>query len=194
MSDKKLLIIPVRPYENVHLIVPEVHMDRRGSFHESYNKKIYEQIGIKDGFVQDNFSISKKGVLRGMHYQWDRPLEKLITVVRGSVLDIITDLRHGSPTYGESAMMELSEHNKHQLWLPAGFAHGFLANEDDTTVYYKYSCYYNKHGEGVINPLDKDLSLNWRGSVPWEISERDRSGLSFEEYTKDPKFYYKEKE
>ena len=183
----------VEPYEDVYLIVPSVHMDKRGSFHESYNREVYRTAGIHDTFVQDNFSISKKGVLRGMHYQWDGPLGKLITVIRGSVLDMIVDIRYGSPTYGQATSIQLSEYNKHQLWLPSGFAHGFLASEDNTTVYYKYNCSYNKQGEGVINPLDKQLSLDWRGSVPWEISERDRLGLSFEEYTKNPKFYYKEK-
>jgi dTDP-4-dehydrorhamnose 3,5-epimerase len=183
----------VEPYDNVYLITPTVHKDNRGSFHESYNRFSYEEVGICCDFVQDNFSVSKKGVLRGLHYQWAGPLGKLVTVIRGSITDIIVDIRHGSPTYGKQKMMELSEYNKQQLWVPPGFAHGFLSREDKTTVYYKYSCYYNRAGEGVINPLDTTLSIDWRGAVPWEISERDRSGQSFEKYSKEPKFYYKEK-
>ncbi|MCX6799951.1 MAG: dTDP-4-dehydrorhamnose 3,5-epimerase, partial [Candidatus Falkowbacteria bacterium] len=133
----------------VLVIEPQVFSDERGFFIESYNNLKYEQAGIKEKFVQDNLSKSKKGVLRGLHFQRSPHAQgKLVQVIKGRVMDVVVDIRYGSPTYGEHISVELSEENKKQIWIPAGFAHGFIALEDDTIFYYKCTDFYNKEFEG----------------------------------------------
>jgi dTDP-4-dehydrorhamnose 3,5-epimerase len=160
--------------------------DSRGYFQETFNKKISSEIGCK--FVQDNESVSSKGVIRGMHYQWDSPMGKLVRCSRGEILDVIVDIRKNSEDYGKVYYFYLSQDNSTCLWVPPGFAHGFQALTDDCVVNYKCSSYYNKEGEGGINPLDPDFNIIWE-NIDSTISEKDKSAISFSEYNKDVKFW-----
>ena len=137
---------------DLKLFLPTLYEDKRGYFYESFNKKIFETITkIKTEFVQDNHSKSQKGVLRGMHYQLP-PFEqgKLVRVVKGKVFDVALDIRKSSPSFGRWVGVELSSENKHQFWIPPGFAHGFLALTDDVEFLYKTTKYYSKSHERSI--------------------------------------------
>jgi dTDP-4-dehydrorhamnose 3,5-epimerase len=147
------------------LIVFEPHVlaDERGAFFESYNEaKFYEATGFTGRFVQDNQSISHKGVVRGLHYQLP-PHEqgKLVRVVAGAVFDVAIDIRDGSPTFGRWAGVELSAANRRQFWIPAGFAHGFLALEEGTEVLYKTTNFWNAASERSIRWDDPDIAVDW---------------------------------
>tara|TARA_R110000787_G_scaffold156717_1_gene270591 strand:- start:6023 stop:6538 length:516 start_codon:yes stop_codon:yes gene_type:complete len=166
------------------LIETKKYEDNRGFFFESYNKTIAEIIGVE--FYQDNCSFSKKGVIRGLHYQWDKPMGKLVTVPMGKIIDTVVDIRHESPTFGKSESYELSSENNQALWVPAGFAHGFEALEDSLVIY-KCSSFYNSEHEASINFLDEDLSLNICNNNVI-MSDRDKKAISFKEYCKNPKF------
>lgn len=163
--------------------------DNRGYFYESYKDEVLsKEYGITKTFVQDNHSISKKNVIRGMHYQWDKPMDKLVRVSRGAIIDKIIDIRSGSPNYGKVYSYELSEYNNFQLWVPAGFAHGFLSLEENTHVQYKCTERYNKQGESGLNPLDIDWNIKKDEVI---ISEKDLNSKTFLDYNNDIKFYYK---
>ena len=163
--------------------------DHRGSFYESFSVQTLMDTGIDCAFVQDNHSVSRKNVVRGLHYQWDEPQAKLVRVSNGSIIDVIVDIRSQSRTYGKVFYYELSSRNLCQLWIPVGFAHGFVSLEDNTHVQYKTSKKYNPAGEGGINPLDHRLNINWRLSHDDMIlSDRDRSLPKFEEYDSNRKF------
>jgi len=159
--------------------------DKRGSFCEVFNEKISKEINAV--FVQDNESRSVKNVIRGMHYQWDNPMGKLVRCVSGKINDYIVDIRKGSSTYGEFKVFSLSEDNARCLWVPAGFAHGFETLSDEAIVGYKCSALYNKEGESGINPFDEELSLPWKVSE-YIVSEKDLHAKSFSEYNKNSKF------
>lgn len=172
------------------LIKINKYSDERGYFFESYKDEFLKrEYGIDKLFVQDNHSVSKKNVIRGMHYQWDKPMDKLIRVSKGRIIDKIIDIRKNSENYGKVYSFELSEENNLQLWVPAGFAHGFLSLEDNTHVQYKCTERYNKDGESGLFPFDKDLNIKWeidfRDAI---ISEKDLKSKSFLEYNKDVKF------
>ena len=154
--------------------------DNRGSFYESFKHSGWD-------YVQTNHSISHRGVIRGMHYQWDGPMDKLVRVSKGSILDVIVDIRKESPYYGKVYYYELDDQNLYQLLVPAGFAHGFQALEDDTHVQYMCSHFYNREGESGISPLDPELTISWpiKGYI---LSEKDDSAKSFAQYRLDPKF------
>ncbi|NUM31534.1 MAG: dTDP-4-dehydrorhamnose 3,5-epimerase [Bacteroidetes bacterium] len=155
------------------LIIPTVYSDSRGYFFESFSKRLFESNGINYDFVQDNQSLSGKGTLRGLHFQSPPFAQgKLVRVTSGSVIDIIVDIRKSSPTYGKSISINISENNYYQLWVPQGFAHGFLVLEDNTIFQYKCTDYYNKEAEGGILFNDPDLNLNWEISSPI-ISDKD---------------------
>jgi len=159
---------------DVKIIEPDVFEDQRGFFYESFNQqKFNEAIGENIVFVQDNHSISKKGVLRGLHYQ-KAPYEqgKLVRVITGEVFDVAVDIRRDSPTYGQWVSEILSGKNKKQLWIPEGFAHGFLSLEDDTVFSYKVSNYYSRHHEVSINPFLKDFSITWP-RLDYLLSDKD---------------------
>lgn len=168
----------------VFLLEPAVFGDGRGYFFESFNTAKFEQAtGCKPNFVQDNQSMSAKGVLRGLHYQLEPKAQgKLVSVVRGSVLDVVVDIRANSPTYGQWVAYELSEHNHLQMWIPAGLAHGFLTLEDHTIFQYKVTDFWSKEHERCIAWDDPTLSIDWglADMVPL-ISEKDKQGLSFKE-------------
>ena len=167
---------------DVVIIEPKVFADNRGYFFESFNKTVYEAIGITQEFVQDNQSMSGKDVLRGLHFQ--RPpfdQGKLVRVIKGSVLDVAVDIRKSSPTYGKWVSQVLSEENKLLMWVPAGFAHGFLTLEPETIFFYKCTGFYNSGAEGIIDWKDVDINIDWNVENPI-ISERDKNGESFKSF------------
>ena len=163
------------------VITPQVFTDDRGYFLESYNKKKLEEI-LDVEFVQDNESVSQKGVLRGLHFQNPPYAQgKLVRVIKGSILDVVVDLRKDSETYGKHYKHVLSGEHKEQLYIPKGFAHGFLVLEDDTIFSYKCTDYYNKDSEASILWCDETLNINWQIENPI-ISEKDKIGLKFVNY------------
>ncbi len=158
------------------VIKPKVFSDDRGSFTESFSKQIFAQAGITEDFVQDNQSVSKANVLRGLHFQAPPFAQaKLVRVTRGSVLDVAVDIRKGSPTYGKHEAVLLSAENGLQFYIPAGFAHGFVALEDNTVFQYKCSAYYNKASEGCLLWNDPALNINWNVEKPL-LSPKDLEG------------------
>jgi dTDP-4-dehydrorhamnose 3,5-epimerase len=162
------------------LIKQKKYFDKRGYFFETYNNKIYSKIGISEKFLQDNFSISKKNVLRGLHYQNKNPQGKLISVVKGSILDIAVDIRKGSKTYGKYQAFILSEENCKQLWIPKNFAHGFLTLSSNTIVNYKCTELYDPHDQNTIIWNDEDLNIDWQIKKPL-ISKKDENGFLFKD-------------
>jgi dTDP-4-dehydrorhamnose 3,5-epimerase len=164
------------------IIQPNVIGDHRGYFAESYNAKEMKKFGLDENFVQDNQSLSKKGILRGLHFQ-NPPFAqgKLVRVIKGKVLDVIVDIRKKSPTYGEHICVELSEENFTMLWVPPGFAHGFVTLEDDTIFAYKCTNFYAPESEGGLAWNDPSLGINWGIENPL-LSEKDKVYPSFEEF------------
>lgn len=161
------------------ILKPRVFEDERGYFFESYNKSVFSQNGLDMEFVQDNQSLSQKGVLRGLHFQNEPHAQgKLVRVINGSVLDVAVDIRKASPTYGKSFSIELNEKNKTMFYIPPGFAHGFLTLENNTIFSYKCTKVYNKASEGCLLWNDPDLNINWGISDPI-ISEKDLLGEKF---------------
>jgi dTDP-4-dehydrorhamnose 3,5-epimerase len=147
----------------VILIKPKVFGDQRGFFMETYKKSDFEKAGIETNFVQDNHSKSVKGVLRGLHYQKEPKAQgKLVRCLRGKIFDVAVDIRPNSPTFGKWVGFELSEENKHMLWIPKGFAHGFLTLEENTEIFYKVSGseYSPEHDAGIIWN-DEQIGINW---------------------------------
>ena len=159
----------------VIIISPNSIKDERGEFYESFNKKIFEKItNLKINFVQDNYSISKKNVLRGLHYQID-PYEqgKLVRVIKGKVYDVAIDIRKDSPTYKKYVSRLLSEDNREQMWIPPGFAHGFLVLSEIAEVSYKCTNFYSKESERSIIWNDKSIKINWPISGNPILSKKD---------------------
>lgn len=172
------MILEQTEINDVILLTPRVYKDARGYFMESYNQKKVD-ILIKDVFVQDNESISNKNVLRGLHLQLPPHAQaKLIRVIKGSILDIAVDLRKDSSTYGKHYKQILSGENKKQLYVPAGFAHGFLSLEDDTILNYKCSDYYNAESETAIAWNDPELNIDW-GILDPILAEKDHLAKNF---------------
>ncbi len=169
------MIVEETPIKDLLIIKPKIFSDSRGYFFETYNKLAFQQAGISAEFVQDNQSCSKKGTLRGLHYQADPYAQgKLVRVISGSVLDIAVDIRKNSKTYGKHFLIELTAYNQLQFWLPPGMAHGFIALEDDTIFCYKCTNTYNKESEGGIKWDDPELKINWNYDNPL-VSEKDDS-------------------
>ncbi len=167
---------------DLYIIKPRVFEDARGYFFESYNKKEFIRLGIDQNFVQDNESMSQKGVVRGLHYQ--RPpfaQGKLVRVMQGSVLDVAVDIRKTSPTYGEWVAVVLTQKNKWMYWIPPGFAHGFAALEDNTVFFYKCTNVYNKESEGSIRWNDPTLKIDWKISDEI-LKDRDTTSTLFEDF------------
>lgn len=156
------------------IIKPDVFIDERGYFFESYNKEKFIDAGININFVQDNESKSQKGVLRGLHFQNPPYAQgKLVRVMKGAVLDVAVDLRKDSPSYGVWDSIKLTESNKMMYWIPPGLAHGFLTLEDETVFFYKCTNVYNKASEGSIRWNDPDLAIDWGKSKP-VLSGKDK--------------------
>lgn len=163
------------PLQGVIIFEPTVFEDSRGYFFEAYNEKLFHQNGITCQFVQDNQSHSSYGVIRGLHYQLNPYAQsKLIRVLEGQILDVAIDIRKSSPTYGQHFSLEISAENKKQLFLPAGFAHGFSVLSEKATVLYKCDAFYNKQSEAGIRFDDEDLNIDWKIEKGKEIiSEKD---------------------
>lgn len=173
-------VIPTR-IPDVLIIEPKVFGDTRGFFFESFNQKAFnEATGLDVSFVQDNHSRSARGVLRGLHYQVQQPQGKLVRVVRGSVFDVAVDIRPGSPTLGQWVGAQLTEDNHRQLWVPAGFAHGFLVLSESADFLYKTTDYYAPQHERCIAWNDPVIGVDWPdiGSPP-TLSAKDRNGPHF---------------
>ena len=186
-------LIKSEKFNDILIFESAVYRDNRGYFTESYKTKVFEELGFDKEFVQDNHSWSHKNVIRGMHYQWDPPMGKLVRVITGAVYDVVVDVRSGSSTFGQSYGVLLSQHNNKQLWVPPGFAHGFLSLENNTHVVYKCSGLYNNLAEGGINPLENYLwEQYWNKWVPERssliVSEKDKEAQTFKEYSENPKF------
>ncbi len=160
--------------EDVILITPQVFGDDRGFFSETYKKSVFEANGIKDDFRQDNHSKSTKGVLRGLHYQANPKAQaKIVRCVKGKILDVAVDIRKGSKTFGKWVSKELSEENKQMLYLPEGFAHGFVVLSDEAEFLYKVSNEYSpKHDRG-IRWNDPEINVNWGIDFEPRLSEKD---------------------
>ncbi|MEL4454548.1 dTDP-4-dehydrorhamnose 3,5-epimerase [Lutimonas vermicola] len=172
------MILEKTDINDIILLTPKVYYDSRGYFMESYNEKKVAML-IKDRFVQDNESVSHKNVLRGLHFQLPPHAQsKLIRVVKGSILDVAVDLRKDSSTFGKHFKHVLSGENKKQLYIPAGFAHGFLSLEDDTILNYKCSDYYDAKSEASLLWNDPDLSIDW-GVLDPILAEKDRMAENF---------------
>jgi len=162
------------PIEGLKIVQPKVWGDARGHFFESYSEAAFKAAGLPTDFVQDNQSLSAKGILRGLHFQKPPYAQgKLVRVIKGAVLDVVVDLRSSSPTYGQHFAMELNEDNKTMFWIPPGFAHGFLTLADDTIFVYKVTGLYNKESEGGLLWNDPALGINWGIENPL-LSDKDR--------------------
>ena len=163
----------------VLVLEPRVFGDERGFFLESYNQRVFrEAAGIDANFVQDNHSRSARNVLRGLHYQLKQAQGKLVRVVAGEVFDVAVDLRRSSPRYGRWMGLHLSAENKRMLWIPAGFAHGFLALSGFAEVFYKATDYYAPEHERCVLWNDPDIGIDWPHSGVPLVSEKDKRGVA----------------
>ena len=172
--------------EGLKVIEPTVFGDERGYFMETYNQNDFIEAGIDQTFVQDNQSASKKGVLRGMHFQIQYPQDKLVRVIRGEVFDVAVDLREGSKTFGKWFGVLLSEENKKQFFIPKNFAHGFLVLSDYAEFTYKCTDFYHPNDEGGLAYNDPELGIEWPIPEGMELtlSEKDKHWGGMAEYTK----------
>jgi dTDP-4-dehydrorhamnose 3,5-epimerase len=162
----------------VKLLTPQIFRDDRGAFCETYNHRRMDEAGLPLIWPQDNFSLSKKNVLRGIHYQVIQPQGKLVRVTHGAVLDVAVDLRRSSPTFSKHVAVELTGENGEMLWIPPGFGHGFLALTDVVGFSYKVTDYYSSAGERTIAWNDPDLAIPWPVSADNAIiSDKDRKGV-----------------
>jgi dTDP-4-dehydrorhamnose 3,5-epimerase len=162
---------------DVAVVEPEVFGDERGFFLESYHRRKFEELGLSREFVQDNHSRSARNVLRGLHYQIGQPQGKLVRVAAGSIWDVAVDLRRSSPTFGQWVAEELSEQNKRMLWVPEGFAHGFLVTSASADVLYKATDFYAPACERSLLWNDPQLAIAWPLSGEPVISQKDLAGL-----------------
>ena len=165
---------------DVLILEPKVFGDERGFFFESYNKKIFAQYtGVTGEFVQDNHSRSVRNVLRGLHYQIKQPQGKLLRVIAGEIYDVAVDLRKHSPTFGRWVGITLSAQDKRQIWIPPGFAHGFLVTSESAEVLYKTTEYYAPEFERTLRWDDPDLAIAWPLQADPIVSAKDAAGESF---------------
>ena len=176
--------IETTPFKEVFILKPKVHLDDRGAFMESFNEREVENLlGRKTAFCQDNQTVSKKGVLRGLHYQLPPFSQtKLVRVIQGKVLDVVVDIRKGSPTFGQHFSCELSAENQAQIYIPRGFAHGFITLSETSIFMYKVDQFYKVESEGSITPNDPVLRIDWQ--IPqsdWIQSEKDKNHPSLAE-------------
>jgi dTDP-4-dehydrorhamnose 3,5-epimerase len=163
----------------VLVLTPAIHRDSRGEFSETFNQRVMTEAGLPSHWPQDNFSLSKKNVLRGIHYQIIQPQGKLVRVTHGAVLDVAVDLRRSSPTFAKHVAVELSGENSEMLWVPQGFGHAFLALTDVVGFAYKVTDYYSAAGERTIVWNDPDLAILWPIDAENAIvSDKDRAGAT----------------
>jgi dTDP-4-dehydrorhamnose 3,5-epimerase len=166
----------------VVIITPVIHSDARGSFRECWQRQRYAEAGLPSEWAQDNVSVSRKSVLRGLHFQSPRPQGKLVTVLRGEVLDVAVDIRAGSPTFGRSIAAPLSSDNGRQLWIPEGFAHGFVVLSDEAIVHYKVTRPYEPEGDRSIAWNDPGLRIEWPVTAPI-LSAKDAGARRLTDFT-----------
>ena len=177
--------------DGVALIAPKVLGDERGFFVETFRRSIFEELGIRGEFVQDNQSRSKRGIVRGMHFQVNRGAAKLVRCGRGAIYDVVVDLRRGSPTFGEWEGFELTDENQHMVYVPAGFGHGFCTLSDLADVMYKQDAYYNDATERGIKYDDPDVGIDWPLPVEeLQPSARDASAPLLSEIADELPFVY----
>ncbi len=171
---------------DILIIEPKVFGDDRGFFFESFNQNEFNQaIGAEVKFVQDNHSKSKKGVLRGLHYQMQQTQGKLVRVTHGAVYDVAVDMRQSSATFGKWVGLELSAENKKQLWIPSGFAHGFLVISDQAEFLYKTTDYYHPASEQVLIWSDTSINIQWpKLKIAYSLNQKDQMGLAWDEAPK----------
>ena len=165
-------------FKEVFLLETKIHNDFRGSFLERYkNLDFTKAIGTEIHFIQDNLTYSKKGTLRGLHYQLHPFAQsKLVSVIKGKVLDVVVDIRKGSPTFGKHFTQELSDQNHFQLFIPRGFAHGYITLSQTSIFQYKVDNYYHPQSEGSIAPNDPDLQIDWKlPELEWILSDKDKN-------------------
>jgi len=180
------LIIERKDLDNVFLFKPAVFEDERGYFFESFKESVFKDNGLNIKFVQDNEVLSKNiNILRGLHYQLDRPQGKLIHVVAGSINDVIVDIRLGSPNFGKSMMFKLDSITHKILYIPEGFAHGYLVLEKNTIIQYKCTNYYNPSSEFGIKWDDEDINIRWGVTNPI-ISDKDKNLPKLKDQTNLP--------
>jgi dTDP-4-dehydrorhamnose 3,5-epimerase len=172
------------------VLAPVVHGDERGFFAETFRTDAYAALGIAEDFVQDNHSRSGRGVLRGMHFQVGPGQTKLVRCARGSILDVVVDLRRGSPTYGEWEAWELDDASMQQLYAPIGFAHGFCVLSETADVVYKCSNYYVPELERGIAYDDPDIGIRWPDDIELVVSERDASAPRLRDVADELPFVY----
>ncbi len=166
--------------EGVLLLTPRQFSDARGMFMETYNQRVLEDLGLPTHWPQDNFSLSRRNVVRGLHYQLTQPQGKLVRVLAGTALDIAVDLRRSSGTFGKSLALELRAEDRTMLWIPPGFAHGFAALTEQLAFAYKVTDYYSAAGERTILWNDADLGIDWSvGEVEAIVSSKDSAGTRF---------------
>ena len=167
-------------FKNVCVFSPKTYSDNRGYFFESWNKKSFNKLlDVNYDFVQDNHSISVEGTLRGLHYQFPNPQGKLVRVTSGEIFEVIVDIRESSSTFGQWRGVNLSSDNMKQIWIPPGFAHGFLTLSSKAEVLYKTTDYWHKENEKTIIWNDKDISIDWPATKKVIISEKDQNGIIF---------------
>jgi len=163
---------------DVLILESQIFGDDRGYFFESYNQRKFAEVGIHADFVQDNQSSSRQGVIRGLHYQIQKPQAKVIRVLAGSIFDVAVDLRRSSQTFGKWVGIELTSDNQRMLWIPRGFAHGFQVLSDTAEVLYKADGFYAPEFERTIRWNDPEIAINWPFGTP-TLSPKDAAGLSF---------------
>jgi dTDP-4-dehydrorhamnose 3,5-epimerase len=165
----------------VLIVEPKVFTDARGFFYESFNKKTMQTVGIVEDFVQDNHSRSTRNVLRGLHYQITQPQGKLVRAIAGEIFDVAVDIRRRSPTFGKWVGMNLSAENRRMVWIPPGFAHGFLILSEYAEVMYKTTDYWAPQSERTIVWNDRDLAIAWPVCEEPKLSAKDMAGVTFNE-------------
>ena len=168
-------------FDGLLILQPKIFKDERGLFFESWNESVFKSLGINISFIQDNQSVSKKNVLRGLHFQnYPDGQGKLVRVSKGSALDVVLDLRKDSKTFGKHFKYKLSDQNSTMIWIPQGFAHGFIALEENTVFQYKCDALYNPESEECIAWNDPSLGIDWGINNPI-VSSKDQEGKLFKE-------------
>jgi dTDP-4-dehydrorhamnose 3,5-epimerase len=178
------MIIETTPLAGLLLVKPDVFGDERGFFQETWNLRRYTEAGLDRHFVQDNLSLSRKGILRGLHFQNPGPQGKLVYVLQGEVFDVAVDVRADSPTFGQWYGATLSAENHHQLFVPEGFAHGFCVTSETALFAYKCTDFYNPKAEFSLLWNDPDIGIEWPIKNP-ELSEKDQNGQPLSEFARD---------
>ena len=178
-------VIESRYLEDVVVVAPQAYRDERGFFMETYRADHFEKLGLPTRFVQDNQSFSHKGVIRGLHFQWDPPMGKLMRVTHGAAFLVAVDIRKGSPTLGKWVGLEVSSENMKQVWAPAGFARGFCALTEQVEVQYKCTAIYSSKAESAIRWNDPDIGIKWP-LTDVLLSQKDREAKTLAEWLTSP--------